>query len=90
MLNKHCVIRTYSAGVHIGTPIFINGTEALLKNSRRLWKWEGAFTLSEVSQAGINSNSKISQEIPEIFLTQVIEFLPTTENARKSFDACHE
>jgi hypothetical protein len=91
MLNKHCIIRTYSAGVHIGTPIYVSGTETLLKNSRRLWKWDGAFTLSEVAIEGVNiSGSRISMEVPEIFLTEAIEFIPTTEKSRKSFEACHE
>ena len=91
MLGKYCVVRTYSAGVHIGTIDSVDKTEVLLKNARRIWKWNGAFTLSEVSINGIDSeSSKISETVKEIFLTQVIEMIPATEKAIKSFEDCHE
>jgi len=88
MLDKHCVVRTYSAGVHIGRVSSVDGTEVLLTEARRIYKWEGAFTLSEVAVNGINSSSKLAVEVPETFLTQVIEFIPTTEKARESYGKC--
>lgn len=91
MIGKYCVIRTYSAGVHIGTVESVSGTEVLLKNARRIWKWNGAFTLSEVSLNGLNpEGSRISETVKEIFLTQTIEIIPATEKAIKNFEACHE
>ena len=44
MLGKYCVVRTYSAGVHIGRVEWVNpqnSMEVLLKDALRLWKWEG-------------------------------------------------
>lgn len=92
LMGKHCIIRTYSAGVHMGILEFQEGTEVMLTKSRRIWKWgNNAFTLSEVAQNGINpSNSRIAQEIPEIYLTQAIEIIPTTQAARETFEKCHE
>jgi ferredoxin-fold anticodon binding domain-containing protein len=91
MIGKYCVIRTYSAGVHIGIVESINGTEVLLKNARRIWRWSGAFTLSEVSLGGLDAKeSRISDTVKEIFLTQAIEIIPATEKAIKSFEACNE
>ncbi len=91
MIGKYCVIRTYSSGVHIGTVEEINGTEILLKNARRIWKWEGAFTLSEVSKKGINvEKSRISVSVNEILLTQAIEIIPASEIAIKTFEDCNE
>jgi ferredoxin-fold anticodon binding domain-containing protein len=91
MIGKYCVIRTYSAGVHIGTVESINGKEILLKNARRIWKWNGAFTLSEVSLNGLDpENSRISETVNEIFITEAIEIIPATEKAIKTFEACHE
>ena len=43
MLGRRCLIRTYSAGVHIGDVVFVDGMEVQLKNSLRLWKWEGGW-----------------------------------------------
>jgi ferredoxin-fold anticodon binding domain-containing protein len=90
MIGKHCLVRTYSAGVHIGIVETINGTEVFLKNSRRIWRWEGAFTLSEVATKGVKKTSRIAIEIPEILLTQAIEIIPTTEAAQGTFAECHE
>jgi len=74
------IVRTYSAGVHIGTIVKREGTEVVLANARRLWSWQGAFTLSAVATNGIiRSNSRISVNVPEIILTQVIEIIPIAE-----------
>lgn len=90
MIGRHCVIRTFSAGVHLGTVRSVNGKEVLLENARRLWSWKGAFTLSEVATSGVKSGSRISVEVPELLLTETIEIIPTQEDARKTFEAIHE
>jgi len=92
MIGRHVVARTFTAGVHIGTVVSQHGEETyLLKDARRLWKWEGAFTLSEVATKGINSKgSRMAVEIPEILLTNVNEMIPTTPEARKTFEATNE
>lgn len=41
----YVIIRTYSAGVHAGYLESRNGKEVTLKNSRRLWYWDGAASL---------------------------------------------
>ncbi len=56
MLNRRCLIRTYSAGVHIGTVVSIDetGMQVHLKDALRLWKWEdGGLSLSAVANNGI-------------------------------------
>lgn len=71
------LIRTYSAGVHIGTIISRTGTEVELANARRLWFWKGAFTLNEVATLGVNrKESRISKPVPNILLTQGVEIIP--------------
>ena len=92
-LKKHpyVVVRTYSAGVHVGELKSRKGKEVVLVNARRLWKWCGAFTLSEVAVDGIKDGSKPSVSVPEILLTEAIEVIKTTLGAEKSlreFPAC--
>lgn len=71
------MVRTYSAGVHIGTLKERNGKEVTLTNARRLWSWAGAFTLSAVATKGVDrGNSRISVEVPEVLLTEAIEIIP--------------
>lgn len=82
MIGKYAVVRTYSAGVHIGTIASQNGKEISLTNARRLWSWKGAFTLSEIATKGPGNGSKLSVEVPEISLTEAIEIIPTTEAAQ--------
>ena len=74
------LVRTYSAGVHIGTLKERNGKEVTLTNARRLWSWSGAFTLSAVATQGVDrAKSRISVAVPEILLTEVIEIIPVSE-----------
>ena len=90
-LGLHVVVRTFSAGIHVGTLAAAEGTAVELKDARRIWKWAGAFTLHELSQAGVTPKiSRMSAPVPAILLTQAIELLPTSEDARRTFDATHE
>lgn len=90
LIGKHVVVRTYSAGVHIGELIAKDETNVLLKDARRLWSWKGAFTLTEVATAGVASGSRMSTAVDLIELTQAVEIIPTTEAARKVFDGIRE
>lgn len=84
MVGRRCVIRTYSAGVHIGDVEFANGTEVRLKNALRLWKWTGGgLSLSDVATKGIKGGRL--NRTPEVYLTNAIEFIPTTEEAEKTY-----
>ncbi len=90
-IGQHVVVRTYSAGVHIGTLTEAEGTAVVLSSARRLWKWGGAFTLSEVATAGIKAKeSRMAVAVETLLLTQAVEIIPTTERARGTFDATHE
>lgn len=84
MLHRRCLIRTYSAGVHIGDVIQIDGMEVRLTNALRLWKWEGGgLSLSAVANNGIVKGRLNYTD--EVYLTNVIEIIPTTEDAEKTF-----
>lgn len=82
---RFCIIRTYSAGVHAGYVKQQNGKEVTLVNARRLWKWAGAFTLSEMAVSGVSNPSecKFATAVPEIILTEAIEIIPCTEKAKQ-------
>jgi len=86
VVGQLCVVRTYSAGVHIGTVIAKNGTNVLLEASVRLWKWTEAFTLSEVATKGVGKQSRISARVPLVELSQAIEIIPASTVAAKTFE----
>ena len=83
-LGQLVLVRTYSAGVHVGELVAKTGTNVLLSDSVRLWRWEGAFTLSEAARVGVGANSRISAEVPLIELTQAIEILPVSAKAAET------
>ena len=83
MIGKKVIVRTYSAGVHYGTLAAQDGKQVTLTDARRIWYWEGAFTLSAVAQNGVSKKSKISVDVPEILLTEAIEIIPCSEAALK-------
>lgn len=87
MLGRRVLVRTYSAGVHIGYLVWVNPEnpmEVKLGNALRLWKWEGGgLSLSSVANNGIKGGRL--NKTGEIVLTNAIEFIPTTKEAEKSY-----
>lgn len=84
MLGRRCLVRTYSAGVHIGDVVHADGMEVKLTNALRLWQWkDGGLSLSAVALNGIKSGRL--NKTGEVFLTNVIEIIPTTEAAEKTY-----
>lgn len=86
MIGEFVIVRTFSAGVHTGELVEISGTAVKLANARRLWNWRGAFTLNEVSIHGVSEESRISEPVQTILLTQAIEVIPCTTKARKNLE----
>ena len=84
MIDEFCIFRTRSAGVHCGTLVEMNGLAALVKDARRIWQWQGAFTLHELANSGGAESSRISEPVPRILLTEVIEVIPCTVKAQKN------
>jgi hypothetical protein len=83
--QAYVIVRTYSAGVHAGTLESRNGKEVTLTNSRRIWYWSGAASLSQMAISGVTNpqNCKFSVPVPEILLTEAIEIIPCSEMAEK-------
>jgi len=83
-IGKYVIARCYSAGVHAGEVVAVEGENVFLKNSRRLWNWKAkdGVALSGVAQFGVKSDSKIDVVNPEIYLTGVCELIPCTEAAK--------
>lgn len=85
---EYCMVRTYSAGVFAGYVEKRTGKEAVLRNARRIWRWAGAATLSQLATDGTSDpqNCKFPCAVDKITLTEVIEIIPITEKAKKSID----
>lgn len=81
---KYCIVRTYSAGVFAGYLKEQNGKEGTVLQARRLHYWDGAASLSQLSQEGVTKpeNCRFPVEMPGVILTEIIEVIPCTEKAR--------
>jgi len=92
MIGKTCIVRTYSAGVFLGTIKERNGKEVLLENARRIWYWDGAATLSQLATEGTKKpkSCKFPAPVDEVLLTEAIEIIPATEAAIASIAAVPE
>ena len=86
---KYCVVRTYSAGVFAGYVKSRVGKEVVMLEARRLWYWDGAFTLSQLAMEGVTKpdNCKFPIPVDEIELMEAIEITPCTLKAQESITA---
>ena len=84
--GKYVIVRTYSAGVFAGTLKSRDGKEVVLNDARRIWYWAGAASLSQLAQSGTTkpSECKFPEEVDEVLLTEAIEILNVTPEARAS------
>lgn len=71
------IIRTTSAGVHYGHLVSRKGKEVQLTQSRRIWYWHGAASLSQLATEGCDNQSKIGVPI-DVILTEAIEIITCT------------
>ena len=85
--DDYVIVRTYSAGVFAGYLKERNGKEGIMLNSRRIWYWDGAASLSQLATDGTSKpeNCKFPCEIKgEHTLTEIVEVIPCTKKAQKS------
>jgi len=89
MIGRVCMVRTYSAGVFLGTLKERNGKEVTLTDARRIWYWDGAASLSQLATTGTSKpkNCKFPAPVAEVLLTEAIEIIPVTEAAIASIAA---
>lgn len=85
--GKPVLIRANNAGVHFGlleseqfTP---SGKVVTLTNTRRVYYWSGAASLSQMAKEGVKNPSgcKFTVEVAENEIVGVIETLPLTPEA---------
>lgn len=87
--GQYVIVRTYSAGVFAGELVAREGKEVRLANARRLWYWDGAASLSQLATTGTSKpkTCKFPPEVPAVTLTEAIEILDVTPEARASIAA---
>lgn len=86
---NYVIVRSQAAGVFAGYLSKKEGSEVTLLESRRIFYWTGAATLSQLSIDGTSNPSKC--QFPEAIsvhtILQTIEILPVTEKAKQSIES---
>lgn len=91
--TEYCIVRTCSAGVFAGDfDRSVKGKENTIYNSRRIWYWDGAASLSQLANEGTKKpeNCKFAQLVPEIDLKEIIEVIPCTTIAKENIEGVKE
>lgn len=88
-IGKYVIVRTQSAGVFAGILSERDKREVELLSARRLWKWAGAASLSQLATVGTSKpgECKFPCIVERIVLTEAIEILPCTPEAQASIEA---
>jgi len=88
----YVIIRADKSGVHAGYLHRRGGDEVKLRQSRRIWYWDGAASISQLAVDGTSrpENCKFSVPVPQITVLGVIEVIPCTEEAQRSIQGVPE
>jgi hypothetical protein len=91
MKKKYAIVRCQNAGVFMAQVVSRSkdGLQAKLKDSRRLWYWSGAASLSQLAVEGTKKprECKFPVAMPEQEVTGVLEIIPMTDAAVKNIKA---
>ncbi len=91
MRSKYVIVRTYAMGVFAGT-LHPDSTETVkvLTNARRIYRWAGAASLSQLAVDGTSkpAECKFPVAVPRVELTSPngFEILDVTAKARDSIE----
>ena len=90
--GKYFIVRTYSAGVFAGEIESRKGQEVVMRNVRRLWKWDGACSLSQLAMEGVKKpeNCNFSVPVTKETLINAIEIIDVTPEAKMSIQGVKE
>jgi len=87
IIGRKAIIRARDAGVHYGTVEAVEGRTVVLSDSRRIWRWRGAMTLSDLSLTGPaksgDNYTRIAPAVERIAVLDACEIIPTAEAADK-------
>lgn len=88
----YVVIRSRDSGCHAGFLKSEDGNTITLVNSRRLWYWSGASTLSQLAEEGVKNpdDCKMPQEVSCITVYGVCEKILATDQCFQSLKGVKE
>lgn len=82
----YVIVRASAAGCHAGYLKEQTDKTVILQQSRRLYYWDGAASLSQMAVDGVKApqNCKFPCAVDEITIADWCEIIPCTDQARES------
>jgi len=86
--KQYVLIRTEQAGVFVGYLESKEGREVTLSKARRIWRWAGAASVSQLAVDGTSNPSecKFPAEVSEETIYGWVEIIKVSEKAQKSIE----
>lgn len=83
MENKYYIVRGDRSGVFFGQIADRNGREVRLQNVRKIWYWDGACAVEQISVDGTTNPDRcnITVTVPEMVITDAIQIIPCSDKA---------
>ena len=85
IIGRKAIIRARDASPHHGTVEAVEGRSVVLRDARRIWRWRGAMTLSDLSLHGPARSgddwTRIGPVVDRIAILDACEIIPTTFEA---------
>jgi hypothetical protein len=90
--EPYVIVRSKDSGCHAGFLTNERGNTLVLRDSRRLWYWDGAASLSEMAQRGVTKpeSCKFPCTLDELTVYGCCEKILATEKAYQSITSVPE
>ena len=89
MIGKYVIVRGDRSGVFAGVLESQDGQKVVLRNVRRLWRWNGATECLQIATEGVKrpKDCRFTLTADSITLLDAIEVIPTTAEAESNIKA---
>ena len=86
---EYVIIRGDRSGVFAGYLESKKEREVILRQSRRIWYWSGASSISQLAEDGTSDpdNCKFPKAVNKVQILDVIEIIDCTKTAKESIEA---
>jgi hypothetical protein len=81
-MEKYFIVRADRAGVFFGKIKETKSNESIVMTDvRKIFYWYGACAVEQISQDGVNGNSKLTVVVPEMTIANPIQVIECSEKA---------
>lgn len=90
LVKRIVLVRSAQSGVWIGEFFSRKGQDVTLKNARKIWRWRGANTTSELAMNGCDSHAftRVAEPTKKVIVFLCCELHDSNEAAEKRIAAC--